>query len=179
MHLIMADPLRETRAMYLCALPYPPLPVIVNRIEDGTCMLSGVEAVTTTHALIAQCINTCAIRNDDKLNFERKARQQKIFSEFLHGLADKAFFWDDHRLYDFYCEYNHKHICTFFNENDKPDVRFKPWDYMVKGDESHQKLVEYFNGQGIIMEEKEIPDVSMLDTINILILLRNRMGRSE
>lgn len=175
----MADPLRETRAMMLSALPYPPLPVEVDRVEDGTCMTSGVKAVTTVHALIAQCVNACALRNDDAANFERKNRQHRVLKEFLHSLAAKGFLWDDERLYDFYCQFCYKHLCTYFPEDAKPDVRFKPWDYVVKGDACHNQLVDYYRAQGVIFEEEVIADVSGLDVVSILILLRDRIGRSE
>lgn len=175
----MADPLRETRAMMLSALPYPPLPVEVDKIEDGTCILSGQTGVTTTHALLAQCVNACALRNDDAANFERKQKQLKVLQEFLHSLAAKGFLWNDERLYYFYCEFNYKHLCTYFPDGNNPEVRFKPWDYIVKGDACHQQLVDYYRAQGVIFEEEVIADVSGLDVVSILILLRDRIGRSE
>ena len=31
----MADPLRETRAMVLACIPFPPLPVVVHKLAEG------------------------------------------------------------------------------------------------------------------------------------------------
>lgn len=171
---------RETRAMILSALPFPPLPVEVHRVENDAFLTSG-STVTTTHTLIAQCMDACVLKGDQEFNRQRKARQIEVLQEFLYKLATDAFRYSKDELYHFYCEFSYKHICTFFDERDYPDVRFLPFGYVAKGDPVHRKIVEYYLAQGIIMNDtksKTPQEVAVLDLGGILLLIRDRLGHS-
>lgn len=170
------DDLREMRAMYLGALPYPPLPVQVGKVEDM--QLAG-ETVTTTHSLIAKCLQECAHINNKEENKKRKVRQTSVLQQFLKRLADVGFLQEGEDLYRLYCEFSYKHIATYFPEGHPLDIRFMPMDYMSVGDKTHEKLVEYFKAQCILFEEENPDDVSSMQLGDILKLLRDKLGRAE
>lgn len=178
----MVDTLRETRTMVLCSLPYPPLPVRVGKVANNEFTIEG-DSVVCTHTLLAQLINACVLKNDQTFNKEREKKQRMVLQEFLHRLGCGGFDWTDPKvLYQFYCEFNYKHIGTYFNTEKgerPPEVCFMPYDFMSVGDKHHTKLCEYFKAQGVIFEEKEIEDVSKKDLGYILFKLRDRMGHSE
>lgn len=179
----MADPTRETRTMVLCALPYPPLPVDVQKMQADCMMTEQDLDVTTTHSLLAQCMNACVIRNDDHMNNVRKSRQVEVLQGFLHALATEGFELKDEALYHFYCKYTLKHISTYFDDNCPPDVRFKPYSYMTVGDKSHAKLVEYAIAQGILFEEnqteEQVNEIKKMNLNQLLLLIMKRMGESQ
>jgi hypothetical protein len=171
---------RETRAMILSCLPFPPLPVEVHRVEGDACLTSDI-TITTTHALIAQCMDACVLKNDPEFNKKRKALQIQVLQEFLYKLASEAFRYTKDDLYHFYCEFSYKHICTFFNKNDRPEIRFLPYGYVVKGDPVHRKIVEYYVAQGIIMDDsktKTPQEVASMEMGDIFLLIRDRLGHS-
>jgi hypothetical protein len=174
----MADPLREQRAMILCALPYPPLPVQVGKVESNSMILSGEVAVTTTHALISQCMNACVLKNDSVFNKKRQERQRQVLQEFLYKLAQIGFLLEGVRLYDLYCEFSYKHIKTFFEEHEHPSVQFLPYDSVCIGDAVHQKMVEYCKAQCILF--KETPeDYEHMNLDSLLKACRKKLGTAE
>lgn len=168
--------------MVLVALPYPPLPVRVGKVAANEFKIEG-DSVVSTHDLLAQLINACVAKNDQLFNKEREKKQRMVLQEFLHRLGCGGFDWTDPKvLFQFYCEFNYKHIATYF-QTDKgekfPEVNFMPFEYMSIGDKHHAKLCEYFKAQGVLFEEKEIEDVSKKDLGYILFQIRDRMGHSE
>lgn len=174
----MADPLREQRAMILCALPYPPLPVEVGKVEGNSMILSDETAVTTTHTLIAQCMNACALKNDVVFNKQREQRQRLVLQEFLHRLAQIGFLLEGEKLYDLYCEFSYKHICTFFQEGEHPQVNFQPYHSVCVGDQVHKKIVEYCNAQDILFKEPA-RNYSYMSLNALLKVSRAKMGMVE
>lgn len=171
-----ADPLREPRAMFLAALPFPPMPVRVGKkMEDA--MMVEYQKTATSHALFAQMVNVCAQKNDAKFNAERQQRQRRVLANFLLRLEEIGFLLDGEKLYDLYREFTYKHLCTYFAEGEHIDVQFEPLDSITVGDECHKIMVEYYHAQGVIFEELEKEDVSMLDYISILKKCRDRLGK--
>ena len=75
---IMADSLREMRTMILISLPYPPLPMVVGKVEGDTKILTGEDATTTSHTLIARCLDAAVERSDAADNARRKKAQQEV-----------------------------------------------------------------------------------------------------
>ena len=162
--------------MILCALPYPPLPVKVGKVAEDALVVEG-ETVTTTHALLAQCMNACVMKGDSAMNQERQERQKRVLQEFLFKLAQVGFLLNGEELYRFYCEFSYKHLATYFKEGEPLDVQFLPLEYISVGDKVHKKMVEYFDGQSILFREER--DVSKSGAIDILLLCRERIGRAE
>ena len=176
----MVDTMRETRAMVLCALPYPPLPVECEKMLSDSMMTASELDVTTSHTLLAQCMNSAVLKNDMAANNARKARQIQVLQEFLHELVTVGFELRGEPLYQFYCKHALKHIGTYFDVSCPPDIRFKPYSYMTVGDKSHAKMVEYCLAQGILYQEK--PDarrISRMDLAKLLVLIRSRVGETH
>jgi len=82
----MADSLREMRTMILISLPYPPLPMVVGKVEGDTQTLTGEDATTTSHTLIARCLDAAVERSDAADNARRKKAQQEV-CVFIHWLS--------------------------------------------------------------------------------------------
>lgn len=169
--------------MVLCALPYPPIPVDVEHMMPDCMMTENDLDVTTTHTLLAQCMNACVLKNDQSLNNSRQGRQVIVLQDFLHGLATEGFELKDEALYQFYCKHSMNHIATYFDANCPPEVKFKPYSYMTVGDKSHSKLVEYAIAQGVLFEEnqtkQQVARIRKLPLNQLLSLIVKRMGASQ
>ena len=172
------DPLREMRTMILASLPYPPLPVTAQRLdEDGRV---GDEAVITTHDVVARWLNECAVLDDQAENQRRKERQVELFRRFLHGMAVTGFDMPPRNLYLLYTSFCREHIATYDPAGNVPDLRFKPYDYVCRGDKVHAKLCEYMAAQAILFNDPEprktAEDYARLDLGQILLACRDRIG---
>lgn len=142
----------EIRSMILASLPYPPLPVEVKTVEPGT-MVLGTESVTTSHALLAQCLQIAAARGDDKANEERKLRQVDVFRRFLHAMAVEGFEMSGGELYGLYCDYTRQHLETYFHDGQRFELAFKPLSYIAKGDACHTRMCEFMAAQSILFRD--------------------------
>lgn len=171
----------EIRAMVLLTLPYPPLPVLVTRIEDGDGRLGPDDVVTTTHTLIAKALTDSMARGDASLNDERQERQKRVFREFLHAMAVEGFATDDPEvLYAIYCRASTAHIATYLPPRDHPiDFRIPPLSHIVRGDRTHTRLAEYMAAQSIFFEDQPpVPRDEFLqrEPRSLLFDLRTRLG---
>ena len=84
------DSLREIRTMIIAALPFPPLPVLVARLEQGDGRLHE-RGETTVHTLIARCLDECARRRDPAGDRERRMRQCRAFQRLVHAIGTDGF----------------------------------------------------------------------------------------
>jgi hypothetical protein len=171
----------EIRAMVLLTLPYPPLPVLVTRIEDGDGRLGADDAVTTTHTLIAKALTESMARDDQSINEERLGRQKHVFREFLHAMAVDGFATTDPDiLYGIYCSASTAHIATYLPAAHHPiDFRIPPLSHIVRGDRTHTRLAEYMAAQSIFFEDQPpIPRDEFLlrEPSRLLFDLRARLG---
>jgi hypothetical protein len=172
------DTMREMRTMIMLCLPYPPLPVLAARIEDGDGRLQE-DDVTTSHTFIAKGLQDSMLRNDQALNGQRLQRQQRVLQEFLHAMATEGFHCDPERLYLIYCRFTLEHIATYFPPGHPLDIRFKPLSYIVKGDRSHLKLAEFLAGQSILHEDPAPISRSQYlhyEPIELFNAVRDRLG---
>jgi hypothetical protein len=168
----------EIRTMILATLPYPPLPVMATRVESDSCVLMD-EGVTTSHTFVAKVLDEALARRDLKTNLERRARQTRVFQEFLHVMATEGFACDMERLYIIFCRFSLEHIGTFFPPGHPLDIRFQPLAYTTKGDKVHAKVAEFLAAQSIFYEDK--PPVSRqhylgFDFPEMLRVMRDRLG---
>lgn len=172
------DPNREVRTMILLTLPYPPMPVLATHVEADDGRLHDDE-VTTSHTFIAKGLEEAMARNDKSYNRERKKRQQKVFQDFLHVMANEGFACDPERLYLIYCRFSLGHIATYFPPMHPVDIRFQPYGYVTKNDKCHRKMAEYMAGQSLFYEDPvPITREQYLDcTFNeMLLACRDRLG---
>jgi hypothetical protein len=170
------DSNREIRAMILCALPYPPLPVAVRRFEDGNKL--GDEVVCSSHDLISQLLEVACVRGRGDDNAERQERQRGILREFLADLVKDGPL-DPPRLFEVYCQRTHEHIATYCpNGRGLPEVRFMPFGYVCKGDKHHAKVCEYMAAQAILLElqgGKATQDWMGVEFCDLLSVARDRL----
>jgi hypothetical protein len=171
----------EIRAMVLLTLPYPPLPVLITRIEtDDERLYEDERSLTTTHTLIAKGLTECMARNDQSDNEERSLRQKRVFQEFLHTMAQEGFATTDpEKLYLIYCRYSLQHIATYFPPGHPVDFRIPPLSHITRRDKVHTKLAEYMAAQSVFFEDQpRIPrdDFLNLEPSELLFQLRARLG---
>ena len=127
--------------MVLLALPYPPLPCVVGRVEGME--LTGEEQVktsyewigmgvtcvfqvVTTHTLYAKCLEDARLRGSEGSHAERRRRQTDVFQRFLHAMATKGFDAEGEGLYAMYCEFGREHLGTYF-EGDGFEASVSAW----------------------------------------------------
>ncbi len=145
------DSNREIRAMILCALPYPPLPVAVRRFDDDNKL--GEEAVCSSHDLISQLLEAACLRSTTEENAERQRQQREILRGFIADLVKDGPLQPP-GLFEVYCRRTREHIGTYFHAEGKglPEVRFMPFDFVSRGDKYHAKICEYMAAQAILLE---------------------------
>lgn len=136
---------RELRSMIFCAIHLPPLPAVVSRVsEDNTVLDDG--ACESSHSIIGSMIEWSAMANNEKTNAERLKSQQQLLSAFKKELAGmdldtcKA-----EELYDFYGRHTRQWLNTYSTVGNM--LRFKPLDYMVNNDKTHQNMLGYTKAQ--------------------------------
>ena len=141
--------------MVLLTLPYPPLPVLVTRIQPDSGVLDNdSDAVTTTHTLVARGLVEAMARGDPSTNAQRADAQKRVFQRFLHAMASEGFATTDpERLYYIYSSFSVEHIATYLPEGHPMDVRVAPLSYITQGDRFHTKLAEYMAAQSIFFED--------------------------
>lgn len=171
----------EIRTMVLLSLPYPPLPIIASRMEDGTDDDSRlIDGITTTHTLIAKGLTDSMTRDDPATNTERRARQTKVFHTFLYAMATDGFHTPDpNRLYEIYCRFSMDHIATYLPPGHPVDFRIPPLSYIVKRDRVHTRLAEYMAAQSIFFgDQPPVPREQFLNRSpgDLLFDLRARLG---
>lgn len=170
------DSNREIRAMILCALPYPPLPVSVRRFDEDNKL--GDEAVCTSHDLISQLLEVACIRSTAEENSERQKRQRDILRAFVFDLVKDGPLHPP-ALFEVYCRRTHEHIGTYFSGGHLlPEVRFMPFNFVCRGDKYHAKICEYMAAQAILLElqgGKATQDWMMADFPTLLSVSRDRI----
>ena len=149
----MDNPSRaELRTMVLLTLPFPPLPVLGERVDLDDGRLQG-ETETTSHALIARGLDEAIARNQPSENKERRGRQIEVFRRFLHVMAVEGFACSDERLHQIYCTASLQHIATYFPPGHPLDIRFQPLSSICKGGPAHAKMAEYMASQSVYYED--------------------------
>lgn len=171
----------ELRAMVLLTLPYPPLPVLVTRIQEDSGVLDNdSDAITTSHTLIAKGLIDAMVREDPTANAQRAQSQKHVFQRFLHAMASEGFATTDpDRLYYIYTRFTIEHIATYFPKGHPLDIRIAPLSYITNRDKFHNKLAEYMAAQSIFFEDPvPVPRDMYIrrSPSELLFTLRERLG---
>ena len=146
------DETQEIRAMILAALPYPPLPVTLPRLEEGNRLGDGV--LQNTHDIISKLLAHSCKAYSVSDNKERQARQQEILREFLQAIV-KDGVQSPPALFRTYCEFSQRHIGTYLKGTAAtffPEVRFQTLDSVCKGDTTHLRMCDYMAAQSRLFE---------------------------
>lgn len=174
------DTLRETRAMVLLSLPYPPLPVRVSGVDPLELSAPGEERQTTTHTLIARCLNEAVLKADPERNARRRERQTDVFRRFLYALATEGFDMDPPALYLLYSRFTIEQIGTYFEEGERmPEVVFGALEDAPKGSPAHTKLCEYMAAQSVLFGDSPPLDrrhYAQKTFGSLLLMARDRIG---
>ena len=153
---VLMDSNQELRAMILCALPYPPLPVSAKRFEEGNRL--GDSTVISTHDIISQLLEAACVQKRLADNAQRMYRQMAVMDDLYTALNQVQ---DPSGVYSVYCKYSAGHIATYFPIGCAPELRFMPLDYCCRGDQVHKKLCEYMDAQ-IILEQSTVSTTTSL-----------------
>lgn len=146
------DSLREIRTMIIAALPFPPLPVLVARLEQGDGRLHE-RGETTVHTLIARCLDECARRRDPAGDRERRMRQCRAFQRLVHAIGTEGFFAGPEQLHAIFCRGAAEYLASFFPEGHPLDLQFAPFASVCRGDRAHAKMAEFLAAQSVLMED--------------------------
>lgn len=178
--IMSVDSLREIRTMVLLSLPYPPLPVYVRAVDALELSAQGELTETTTHTLLARCLNAEAERNDPERNARRKTRQSEVFQRFIQDMAVRGFDLEATELFDFYCDYSKQHLLTYFEEGElRMDVTFARLEDAPKGSKTHAKMCEYMAAQSILFRDNPPKPRSHYERkgySSLLLMVRDRIG---
>lgn len=143
------DSTQEMRAMILAALPYPPLPVVVEGLDEDN-RVAG-ERVQTSHDLLANLLLHACAKNSAQENLERQRRQQGVLRSLVDHMCCRGQLQPVPELYETYCHHTRLHIATY-TPTPLP-LRFAPLASVCKGDPTHLRMCDYMAGQAVILEE--------------------------
>ena len=144
----MSDPNRELQAMILCALPLPPLPVEVRRLEDGN--LLGDRTVITSHDVLSQLLEAACVHRNSSADTVRQQRQVEVLRCLLMDLVKDGILAVD-PLYDVYCRHTLSHVATYYPVATPPALPFMPLSYTCRGDAVHARMCDYMAGQSTVL----------------------------
>lgn len=148
----------EQIAMYLTALPCPPLPVRVS--TQG-----GEQQLTTSHDLLAGLLILAMQRNNQTLNKRRLTEQKRLIEELIAQLDRLAHqtktkdVGDEHKtraeaqLYQLFVRFTSSFIYAFHDTSEAPRIDFVAWpcdDCVDKGSKLHAAACSYSAAQDII-----------------------------
>jgi len=174
------DETQELRAMIMAALPYPPLPVTLVRVEDGSDRL-GDGVLQTSHDIISNLLKHACVTHTVSENKERQRRQQEILRDFLRVLA-KDGMQPPPELYRTLCDFSQRHIATYIkgleSSSTPPEIRFEPLDSVCKGDAAHRKMCDYMAAQGRLLELPaglSAQDWARREYADMLLIARSRL----
>ena len=174
------DSVREVRTMVLLSLPYPPMPIRVSTVDPLELSAEGEECLTTSHTLIARCLNDAAARGDRERNAHRKQAQMLVFQEFLHALATRGFDMEAPALFGLYRDFTKRHIETYFQDGERvPPVEFGTIDDAAKGSKTHGKMCEYMAAQSVLFQDSPpLPrrHFERKSYSSMLLMARDRLG---
>lgn len=142
----------EMRAMILAALPLPPLPVIMQRLDDDNRV--GTQTVQTSHDVFSNLLLHACARNSESENALRKAGQTRILRSLVDHLANRGQPQSVPEIYGTYCHHTLLHAATYLpNQVGPPPMSFAPLASVCKGDPTHLRMCDYMAAQAIILEE--------------------------
>ena len=140
----------EMIAMYLTALPVPPLPVWVRmtpRDGDG----ESHEGLTSSHDLLAGLLVAAMDRDRPDLNKVRMERQQVLVDEFVGAMAQQT---DVAAHYDACVRFTGGFVHAFCDaQQTTPQVRFGALDQVDAGDKVHRACAHWMAAQDILQEK--------------------------
>lgn len=169
----------EIRAMILSALPYPPIPVSLRRLDEDNRLGDGV--VQTTHDILSHLLEDACARHTVSQNKSRQQVQQYVLRQFLEELV-KDGLQSVPDLYKTYCKFSNMHIGSYLyavnSGQPLPEVRFEPLHSVCKGDVVHTSMCQYMAGQARLLEFTDglcAQDWACREYADMLVIARDRI----
>ena len=142
----------EQVAMYMAALPCPPMPLLVKQeIEDEDEDYPS-ECYKNSHDLIASLLLIAMHHGDTQLNEHRKAKQTELTKKLLSTLQNLPTENEQDAVqiaYTAFSEFTSGYICAFANID--VSVSFMPMDYVVQNDCVHKACCSWHKAQEVIL----------------------------
>lgn len=140
------DDNREIRSMLFSVIHIPPLPAIVSKVDRDDNTVIDDEAVESSHSIIGSMLEWTAMANNQAANDARMRLQCALMSRFKADLAriDPAN-CPAEDLYNFYCEHTRAWTNTYSKIGSS--LCFKPLDYVLNNDKTHQNMRGYTKAQ--------------------------------
>lgn len=146
------DSTQELRAMILSALPLPPLPVVVQQLDEDSRVVG--EKLQTSHDVLSNLLLHACARNSPKENETRRARQQEVLRSLIQCMSNRGQLQSPPDLYGTYCHHTRLHMATYIPADGAlPPMNFAPLSSVCKGDYAHRKMCDYMAAQAVILEE--------------------------
>ena len=162
------DDNRELRSMLFSVIHIPPLPAIVSKVdrEDSTYL---DEAVESSHSIIGSMLEWTAMANNQPANDARMRMQCALIDQFRSDLAKlDPLNCPAEDLYNFYCHHTRAWTATYSKIGNS--LCFKPLEYVINNDKTHQNMRGYTkaqyhlfaNGEETLELEDSVPYIELL-----------------
>ena len=163
--------------MILAALPYPPLPIMLRRLEDGNAL--GDEILQTSHDIISNMLVQSCAKGSAAENANRRKFQVAVLQDLLRAISDNGL-QAPPELYRTYCEFTARHIASYILGEGvcRPEMRFLPLEHACKGDVVHLRMCDYMAGQARLLNLDEgfaAQDWLSYEYSHMLCIARNRL----
>ena len=164
------DENRELRSMLFSVIHLPPLPAIVSRVDSENNRVLDDEAVESSHSIIGSMLEWTAMANNQAANDARMKMQLALIGKFKSDLARLSpLTCPAEDLYNFYCHHTRAWLNTYSSIGSA--LLFKPLDYVLNNDKSHQNMQGYTKAQYHIFTDGE-KTLALDETVTFTDLLR-------
>jgi len=142
----------EQVAMYMSALPCPPMPLVVRQEideeEDKECYKNSHDLIATLLiGTMSQAKYNTSEEKMDTLNKQRKEKQIHLTETLLSKLEKSD--GNAEKVYAACQEFTAGYVCAFMNL--EVSVSFMPLDYVMRGDSVHKATCSWHRAQEIIL----------------------------
>ena len=163
------DDNRELRAMLFSVIHIPPLPSIVSRMDDENSVLDAA-AVESSHSIIGSMLEWTAMANNNAANVSRMNAQCALLAQFRSDLARlDPLSCPAEDLYNFYCHHTRVWLNSYSAVGNM--MRFKPLDYVLNNDKTHNNMRGYTKAQYHLFTDGE-ETLKLEDSVSYPELLR-------
>lgn len=156
--------------MLFSVIHIPPLPAIVSRLDREDNTVLDDEAVESSHSIIGSMLEWSAMANNQASNATRMNLQCALLARFKADLARlDPTNCPAEDLYNFYCHHTRAWTNTYSSVGNM--LRFKPLDYVLINDKTHQNMRGYTKAQfHLFTDGKETLELD--DSVPYIDLLR-------
>ncbi len=149
----------EQVAMYMAALPCPPMPLLLSEENNQ-------KKYCNSHDLIASLLLSAMELGNTNLNNERKGKQTELTEKLLMQMKQTNL--DVEKAYAYFSEFTAGYICAFANID--VGVTFLPLSDVQKDDNVHKACCCWNRAQMIILNEEKnvsLDDKSYKDLLSL------------